>query len=67
MTLSDIIESIKYKYAPKGERSYGLEQGTNTGASGRNEDGCEHNDGTGGDLHEMRHPAGRDSEGVAGE
>lgn len=64
MTLSEIIESIKYKYAPKGERSYGLEQGTNTGTSGRNEDGCDHVDGTGGDLHEMRHPSGGDSEGV---
>ena len=66
MTLSDIIESIKYKYAPKGEE-HGLEQGANIGTSGRNADGCEHDDGTGGDLHEMRHPAGRDSEGVAGE
>lgn len=65
MTLSEIIESIKFKYAPKGERSYGLEQGTNTGTGGRNADGCEHVDGTGGDLHETRDLTGRDSEGVA--
>ena len=66
MTLSEIIESIKFKYAPKGEE-HGLEQGANIGTSGRNEDGCEHDDGTGRDLHEMRHSTGRDSEGVAGE
>ena len=64
MTLSEIIESIKYKYAPKGEE-HGLEQGTNIGTSAGNEDGCDHVDGTGRDLHEMRHPTGRDSEGVA--
>ena len=64
MTLSDIIESIKYKYPPKGER-HGLEQGANTGTSGRNEDGREHDEGTGRNLLETRHPTGRDSEGVA--
>lgn len=64
MTLSDIIESIKYKYAPKGEE-HGLEQGANTRTSGSNADGCEHDDGTGRDLHETRHPTGRDSPGVA--
>lgn len=66
MTLSDIIESIKYQYVPKGEE-HGLEQGANIGARGRNADGCEHVDGTGGDLHETRNLTGRDSEGVAGE
>ena len=65
MTLSEIIESIKYQYAPKGERSYGLEQGANTGESRRHEDGSEHDEGTGRDLPETRHPTGRDSEGVA--
>lgn len=65
MTISEIIESIKYQYPPKGERSYGLEQGANTGTSEGDEDGSEHDEGTGRGLLETRYPAGRNSPGVA--